>query len=97
MSTLPGHDVYPVMLGRQAGRVDMGPTRFERSEPASRRVPAAKALHVTGQSTLSARLSNNHMATSRHRKTYNIPCHAHELTFSCRRRFPFLTRDLLRM
>lgn len=29
----------------------------------------------------------------RHRKNYNDPGHAHELTFSCYRRFPFLSRD----
>jgi len=28
----------------------------------------------------------------RHRKTLNIPGHAHALTFSCYRRYPFLTR-----
>lgn len=29
----------------------------------------------------------------RHRRNYNIPGHAHELTFSCYRRYPFLTAD----
>jgi putative transposase len=29
----------------------------------------------------------------RHRNNINEPGHAHELTFSCYRRFPFLTRD----
>jgi REP-associated tyrosine transposase len=30
---------------------------------------------------------------SRHRQSYNIPGHAHELTFSCYRRCPFLRAD----
>jgi putative transposase len=30
---------------------------------------------------------------SRRRQSYNIPGHAHELTFSCYRRFPFLKAD----
>ena len=36
------------------------------------------------------------MATQRHRKTLNIPGHAHELTFSCYKRYPFLMRDRTR-
>ncbi len=32
----------------------------------------------------------------RHRKNINEPGHAHELTFSCYRRFPFLARDRVR-
>ncbi len=32
-------------------------------------------------------------ARKRHRRNFNEPGHAHELTFSCYRRFPFLARD----
>ena len=30
------------------------------------------------------------------RKTYDIPGHAHELTFCCQRRYPFLSKDRTR-
>ena len=32
----------------------------------------------------------------RHRKSYNIPGHAHELTFSCYQRLPLLSKDRTR-
>ncbi len=33
------------------------------------------------------------MPATRHRKNWNVPGHAHELTFSCYRRYPMLARD----
>ena len=33
------------------------------------------------------------MAVRRHRRNYNLPGHAHELTFSCYRNFPFLASE----
>lgn len=33
------------------------------------------------------------MSTRQHRKNYNVPGHAHELTWSCYQNYPFLSRE----